>query len=158
MADRETPTLYEWAGGTTAIEAWISEFYRTVRKDELLAPVFEHMKGDHPKFVAEFIAEVLGGPQDYSQQRGGHPNMIRAHLEKHLSHRQRQRWVHLLIEAADAVGIPDDPEFRSAITAYVEWGSRLAVINSQPGADLNPDAPMPKWGWGEVGGPWIPDE
>ena len=31
--------------------------------------------------------------------------------------------------------MPDDPEFRSALVGYLEWGSRLAVINSQPGAD-----------------------
>jgi hemoglobin len=30
------------------------------------------------------------------------------------------------------------------------------VINSQDGATVDPDAPMPKWGWGEVKGPYIP--
>ncbi len=54
-------------------------------------------------------------------------------------------------------GIPDDPEFRSALVAYLEWGSRLAVINSEPGVDVEEDQPMPKWGWGEVGGPYIAD-
>lgn len=49
--------------------------------------------------------------------------------------------------------MPDDPEFRSALVGYLEWGSRLAVINSQAGVD--PDAPMPKWGWGEVRGPYL---
>ena len=42
----------------------------------------------------------------------------------------------------------------SAFVGYLEWGSRLAVINSQPGAQIDPDAPMPHWGWGEVGGPY----
>ncbi len=31
-------------------------------------------------------------------------------------------------------GLPDDPEFRSAFAAYIEWGTRIAVTNSQPGA------------------------
>ena len=56
--------------------------------------------------------------------------------------------------SADAVGLPDDPEFRSALVAYLEWGTRLAVINSQPGAEVVADAPMPKWGWGVPGGPY----
>ncbi|MGH3614237.1 MAG: hypothetical protein ACRDRK_16925, partial [Pseudonocardia sp.] len=30
----------------------------------------------------------------------------------------------LSAEAADAAGLPADPEFRSAFIAYVEWGSR----------------------------------
>ncbi len=41
--------------------------------------------------------------------------------------------------------------------AYLEWGSRLAVINSEPGVNVEEDQPMPKWGWGEVGGPYIVD-
>ena len=157
MDKKVAPSLYEWAGGRDAIERWINEFYARVRKDGLLSPLFEHMKGDHPTLVAEFIAEVFGGSKKYSKERGGHPNMIRAHLNKHLTHEQRRRWVALLFEAADVVGVPDDPEFRSAIVGYVEWGSRLAVINSQPGADADPDAPMPEWGWGEVGGPYEPN-
>ena len=56
--------------------------------------------------------------------------------------------------ARAAVGIPDDPEFRSALVAYLEWGSRLAVLNSQPGAEAVSDAPMPKWSWGVPGGPY----
>ena len=31
--------------------------------------------------------------------------------------------------------------------AYLEWGSRLAVINSQPGATADATAVMPRWGW-----------
>ena len=45
-------------------------------------------------------------------------------------------------------------EFRSALVSYLEWGTRLAVINSQPGAPIGEDAPMPRWGWGEVKGPY----
>jgi hemoglobin len=52
--------------------------------------------------------------------------------------------------------MPDDPEFRSALVGYLEWGSRLAVINSQSGATVDAHAPMPKWGWGEVKGPYLP--
>ena len=34
--------------------------------------------------------------------------------------------------------------------AYVEWGTRIALANSQPGADPPPEAPVPRWGWGEA--------
>jgi hemoglobin len=54
----------------------------------------------------------------------------------------------------DELQMPDDPEFRPALVGYLEWGSRLAVLNSQAGAEVNPDAPMHKWGWGEVHGPY----
>jgi hemoglobin len=64
--------------------------------------------------------------------------------------------VQLLVETADEIGLPDDPEFRSAFVAYLEWGSRLALLNSQDGVDPVLDQPMPRWGWGETGGPYIP--
>jgi hemoglobin len=62
--------------------------------------------------------------------------------------------VQLLLSCADDVGLPDDPEFRSALVAYLEWGSRLAVINSRPGVPDPQPAPMPRWGWGVPGGPY----
>ena len=80
--------------------------------------------------------------------------MIAKPLDKHLTDQKRKQWVALLPDTADEVGMPDDPEFRSAFVAYLEWGSRLAVINSQPGAEVEADVPMPEWGWGVPGGPW----
>jgi hemoglobin len=82
--------------------------------------------------------------------------MIRHHLNRHLTNDQRKAWLSLLLDTADELKMPDDPEFRSALVAYLEWGTRLAVINSQPGAAVDVTAPMPKWGWGEVKGPYLP--
>jgi len=58
--------------------------------------------------------------------------------------------VNLICDAADNAGMPADPEFRSAFAAYIEWGTRLAVANSQPDANPPPKAPVPHWGWGEA--------
>ncbi|QSX77204.1 group II truncated hemoglobin [Agrilutibacter solisilvae] len=155
MPDNEVPTLYQWLGGIDALERLTNRFYERVRTDALLGPVFAHMDAAHPRHVAAFLAEVLGGPSLYSSQHGGHPHMIRQHLNRHLDQARRRRWVALLLETADDLGMPDDPEFRSALVGYLEWGSRLAVINSQPGATVDEDAPMPQWGWGEVKGPYV---
>lgn len=150
------PSLYDWAGGQRALEALTTAFYDKVRRDPLLMPVFAQMDADHPTHVARFIAEVLGGPDAYSREHGGHAAMIRHHLQRHLQEPQRRRWVELLLDAADDTGLPTDPEFRSAFVAYIEWGSRLAVINSQPGvSDAIADQPMPAWGWGETKGPYV---
>lgn len=150
------PTLYEWLGGMPALEKLTATFYARVPEDALLAPVFARMSAEHPRHVAEFLAEVLGGPRAYSELRGGHPNMIRHHLSRALTQPQRRRWIELLLACGDEIGLPDDPEFRSALVAYLEWGTRLAVLNSQPGAVAVEDAPMPRWGWGEAGGPYTP--
>jgi len=149
------PTLYEWLGGAAALERLMTRFYERVRQNEILAPIFAQMGSDHPRHVAAFLAEVLGGPNEYSARQGGHPHMIRRHLDRHLTQQQRREWVALLLDTADELKMPEDPEFRSALVGYLEWGSRLAVINSQAGATVDEHAPMPKWGWGEVKGPYV---
>ena len=142
-------------GGLPQLEALTAAFYRKVPLDPALAPVFAHMDARHPHYVAQFLAEVFGGADDYSRERGGHPHMIGQHIERHLDDNLRKRWVALLLETADEVGLPADPEFRSAFVSYIEWGTRIAVMTSQPGADVTADQPMPKWGWGEAKGPYV---
>ena len=144
------PTLYEWAGGAQSFERLTEAFYDKVRRDELLEPIFSGMDADHPRHVAVWLAEVFGGPPLYSEQHGGYPHMLAKHRGRALTEPQRRRWVSLICDAADDVGMPSDPEFRSAFVAYIEWGTRLAVANSQPDADPPPKAPVPRWGWGEA--------
>jgi hemoglobin len=154
---KKIPTLYEWAGKNESLEKLTSVFYAKVAKDELLAPVFKNMSGDHAKHVAHFIGEVFGGPPLYTEgDNGSHHKMINHHLGKHLDHSKRKRWMDLLLETCDEIKLADDPEFRSALIAYLEWGSRLAVINSNAKEiSIEENEPMPKWGWGETGGPYL---
>ena len=145
-----TPTLYEWAGGTEAFERLTQAFYDKVRQDDLLEPVFRGMDENHPAHVATWLAEVFGGPSRYTEERGGYPHMLAKHRDRALTEEQRRRWVSLICDAADDVGMPADPEFRSAFLAYIEWGTRLALANTQPGAHPPAHAPVPRWGWGEA--------
>jgi hemoglobin len=43
-----TPTLYEWAGGTAALERWLNVFYDLVEGEELLVPLFGGVVGEQP--------------------------------------------------------------------------------------------------------------
>ena len=148
------PSLFEWIGGSRALERLTERFYVKVKADPMLAPIFAHMDARHPHFVAEFLGEVFGGPAAYTAERGGHAHMIGRHFTRHLNDAQRRRWIDLLVDTAGEVGVPDDPEFRSALMGYIEWGTRLAVINSQLDAHAVDPGPMPRWGWGEVKGPY----
>ena len=150
------PTLFDWIGGAPALARLFDTFYARVPADPLLAPVFAQMSAEHVQHVAAFVGEVLGGPKAYSHHHGGHAQMIHRHAGRALTEAQRQRWMQLLLKCADEVGVPDDPEFRSALVSYLEWGTRLAVINSKPGAELGDAGPMPEWGWGVVKGPYQP--
>ncbi|MEU4163566.1 antibiotic biosynthesis monooxygenase [Actinoplanes sp. NPDC026670] len=142
------PSMYEWAGGTEALERLTERFYQLVIADDVVGPLFAHMDPGHPKHVAMWLAEVFGGPARYTGERGGYPAMLGHHLGRGITERQRRRWVDLLVDAADEVSLPADPEFRAAFMGYIEWGTRLALANSQPGATPPREAPVPHWGWG----------
>ncbi|MCP3801728.1 antibiotic biosynthesis monooxygenase [Allokutzneria sp. A3M-2-11 16] len=154
-AGASVPSLYEWAGGASALERLTEAFYDLVRKDDLIGPLFAHMDPAHPRHVAVWLGEVFGGPDTYTRDHGGYRHMLSQHVGKAITEAQRRRWMSLLLDAADEVGLPDDPEFRSAFVAYIEWGTRLALQNSQPGARPFPNAPVPHWGWG-VAPPYRP--
>jgi hemoglobin len=153
-----TPTIYEWGGGQDTFEKLTEVFYAKVLKDALLGDLFRDMSSEHSKYVAHFLSEVLGGPKLYTgESKRSHAHMISRHVGRKLDETQRKRWVQLVLESADEIGMPDDPEFRSALVGYLEWGSRMAVINSQTSENpIDNNTPMPNWGWGEPGGPYQP--
>ena len=125
------PTLHEWAGGDAALERMINAFYDRVERDDLISPLF---------------------PGGVSR---GYERMLAHHRDLGITVEQRRRFVSLMSVAADDAGLPADPEFRSALLAYLEWGTRLAFENSQPGAAVAEHAPVPRWGWG-VAPPYRP--
>lgn len=156
---KEIPTLYEWSGGMQTFEALFANFYQKVLKDELLGEVFKDMSPEHVQHVAHFVAEVFGGEQLYTTMDGGsHAKMIGKHIGRMLNEEKRQRWVTLLLQTADETGLKSDPEFRSAFVGYIEWGTRIAVINSRLSEIvISENEPMPKWNWGATGGPYVPE-
>jgi CDGSH-type Zn-finger protein/truncated hemoglobin YjbI len=142
------PTLFQWCGGLPALTRMTRLFYeKHVPEDPLLAPLFANMSPDHPERVATWLGEVFGGPKLYSETYGGYKRMISQHLGKALSEDQRARWVELITLSAKEARLPADPEFQAAFRSYIEWGSRIAFENSQPGAKPPSDMPMPRWSW-----------
>jgi hemoglobin len=145
------PTLYEWAGGTEAFERLINAFYNRVEAEPDLAKLFGGaVSEEHRDHVVAWWSEVFGGPARYSDELGGYERMISKHAELGITGEQRLRFAYLMSAAADDAELPADPEFRSALIAYLEWGTRLALANSQAGADVPQHAPVPRWGWGEA--------
>lgn len=145
----EAPTIYEWAGGHEAFTRWFDAFYDLVEGDALIAPMFGGTVTDeHRRNVTTWWCEVMGGPSDYTNEHGGYEHMLSRHRGLAITPEQRLRFVTLLSRAADAAGLPADPEFRAAIMGYAEWATRIALHNSQPDADVAPHAPVPRWGWG----------
>jgi truncated hemoglobin YjbI len=148
------PTVFEWAGGLPAFTRMTRIFYeKYVPQDELLAPLFANMSPDHPQRVAKWLSEVFCGPRYYSGEYGGYPRMLSQHLGRCLTEEMRARWVSLLQQSAKDAGLPNDAEFASVFRSYIEWGSRLAVENSQTNSKPPEHMPMPHWDWMTAVGP-----
>ena len=146
-----TPSLHEWAGGTQAVRRLIDAFYDRVEADDLLSGFFPGGVGaEHREHVATWWSEVLGGPDCYTRELGGYERMLAHHRNLGITPDQRHRFVSLMSLAADDADLPSDPEVRSALVGYLEWGTRLAMANSQRGAAVAEHAPVPRWGWGEA--------
>ena len=145
----QPPSLYEWAGGEAAFRALINAFYDRVERDELLSPFFPGgVSEEHRDQVTAWWVEVFGGPARYTAELGGYENMVAHHRDLGITPEQRHRFASLMSLAADDAELPDDPEFRAALVGYLEWGTRIALHNSQPGAEFPAEAPVPRWGWG----------
>ena len=152
----ETPTIYEWAGGREAFARWLNAFYDLVEEDAEIAALFGgRVSAKHREHVTDWWCEVMGGPATYTEDRGGYEHMLAMHRGLGITPDMRLRFVTLLSRAADVAALPDDPEFRAALMGYAEWGTRLALHNSQPGAEVVTEAPVPRWGWG-VAPPYQP--
>jgi hemoglobin len=155
MTDR-VPSLIEWAGGPSAITLLINAFYDRVEADGLLSPFFPGgVSFAHREHVATWWTEVFGGAAVYTEQLGGYEAMLAHHRGLAITAEQRLRFATTMSQAADDAEFPADPEFRAALIGYLEWGTRLAMANSQPDARPVEHAPVPRWGWG-VAPPYQP--
>lgn len=157
MKESAIPTPYDWAGGLESFNKLMTNFYDKVLKDEVLYPLFKNMSPDHQRHVANFLSEVFKGPKFYSAQHGDQAirHMVGKHIGKKITEAQRKRWVELLMLSADELDLPNDPEFRSTFVGHIEWGTRIALINSQLSENpMTSQNVIPTWGWGEVNGPY----
>jgi hemoglobin len=63
-------TLYEHAGGSTALHHFADVFYASVLTDPLLQPLFGAGSPQHVDHLSAFEAESFGGPDSFTRQLG----------------------------------------------------------------------------------------
>jgi alpha/beta hydrolase fold len=76
-------------------------------------------------------------------------NLIAVHRGLRITEEQRQRFVELYMAALDESDLPDDEPFREAVRSHIEFGSRVAMQNSNADTDedLHPLREVPRWTW-----------
>ena len=142
------PSLFEFAGGEEALHRLESIFYASVLADPLLKPLFGDGKPEHVDHLTAFTVESFGGPDRFSRELG-FAHLIAVHRGLHIKEEQRTRFVELYMAAMDKAGMPKDESFRQAVREHVEFGSRVAMQNSNATADaeLHPLREVPRWTW-----------
>jgi hemoglobin len=142
------PSLYEYAGGEEGLHRLEDTFYSSVLTDPILKPLFDAGQPQHVDHLTAFTAESFGGPDLFSRELGFR-HLIDVHRGLHITEEQRQRFIELYMAALDAGTMPSDPAFRQAVREHVEFGSRVAMQNSnaENEDELHPLREVPRWTW-----------
>jgi hemoglobin len=142
------PSIYEAAGGLDAFLALAAAHHeRCLNDPELNHPFSQGVDPHHIEHLADYWAEVFGGPTRYSRLHGGHPAMLGVHAGQGSGEDWDERFVACFVAAADDAGLPADPELRAALRAYMEWAAAEVVSYTPPGSEVPADLPVPRWSW-----------
>jgi hemoglobin len=141
-------SLYEHAGGEQAIHRLEAAFYASVLADPLLQPLFGEGQAHHVEHLTMFTAETFGGPARFSRELG-FAHLIDVHRHLGISEEQRRRFVELYMRALEESDLPQDEPFVRAVREHVEFGTQVAMQNSNATTDeeLHPLREVPRWTW-----------
>ncbi|MCA9023067.1 MAG: globin [Planctomycetaceae bacterium] len=94
--------------GETQLEQLVAAFYRGVRSDEILSPMYPADDLDGAEYrLKEFLVYRLGGPQRYLTERG-HPALRMRHAPFAIDQSARDRWMELMTAAMQEVELADE--------------------------------------------------
>lgn len=102
---------------------------------------------EHVTRLAAYWAEVLGGPDTFSRDCGGHSAMLALHASSGADHDLGERFAAAFALALDDAGLPDDPALRSALRTYMHWAVAEVLRVSPPGSRPADGVPVPRWTW-----------
>ncbi|WP_069771374.1 group II truncated hemoglobin [Streptomyces sp. LUP30] len=143
-------TMYEHVGGEGELRRLAEHFHHLVLEDPLLGDLFRAGSPYHADHLTAFLAEMLGGPARYTDELGGFIALLRAHVGMRITPEQSDRFVTLMLRAADEVGLPDDDRFRKAFTGNLEKAAGFTTKASQDDSHPMLQPPYPvlgRWQW-----------
>jgi hemoglobin len=150
--DSAEPSIYEYAEGEAGIRKIVEIFYTSIFGDPVLQPVFKHPVATHVDHLTAFFSEEFGGPARYTGELGGYDRIVAVHRHLQITEEQRQRFVALFIAAVEKAGFAGDSRFVATMRSAVEFGSKVALVNSnaKSDAELFPLTAIPHWKWEKV--------
>lgn len=94
------------ACGEDGIRSMVAAFYRRVREDDLIGPMYpdDDWEGAEER-LAEFLLFRLGASQKYIETRG-HPRLRMRHVTFRIGVAERDRWLELMTGAMEETEVP----------------------------------------------------
>ena len=94
------------ACGESGIRSMVAAFYRRVRHDDLIGPMYpdDDWEGSEER-LADFMLFRLGASDAYMEKRG-HPRLRMRHMPFRIGIAERDRWLQLMGEAMDETQVP----------------------------------------------------
>ena len=88
------------------ITEMVAAFYRRVREDDIIGPMYpeDDWEGAEQR-LRDFLIYRFGGSEKYIKERG-HPRLGMRHAPFQIDLAARDRWLELMQEAIDEVGVP----------------------------------------------------
>lgn len=144
----DRPSIFDAAGGEPAFLALATAHHQRCLDDEVLNHPFSNPGNpDHIQRLAWYWAEVLGGPPRFSETCDGQTAMLAMHAHMGAVDDLGGLFAACFSQAIDDVDLPDDPELRAALRAYMAWATADVMTYDEPDAVVPDAAPMPRWDW-----------
>jgi hemoglobin len=141
-------TIYESAGGAEAFRRLAEAHHQRCLDDPVLEHPFSHPgHPEHVQRLADYWAEVLGGPPRYSQESDGQSWMLGLHAGVEADDDFGDRFLACFLHAIDDAQLPEDPELRETLRAYMTWAVREVMSYSPRGSEVAEGLVMPRWSW-----------
>ena len=121
-------TFYDAVGGEETFRTIVSEFYKQVKDDDILGPMYpaDGMAGAEDR-LRWFLAQYWGGPETFNEKRG-HPRLRMRHAQFHIDEAARDRWLELMANAMETVDEKTLPaEHRAAMWDHMERVAQMLV-------------------------------
>jgi hemoglobin len=123
-------SFYDEVGGHATFNAIVSRFYKLVREDEILLPLYPPEDLDAAEVrLRMFLEQYWGGPRTYSDQRG-HPRLRMRHSPFKIGFIERdagRRCLHTGVASLDSETLDD--KHRQQLLAYLEMAAN-SMVNS----------------------------
>ncbi len=141
------PSMFTIAGGEPAFRALAEAHHRRCLEDPVLAHPFSHPGNpEHVERLADYWAEVFGGPRRYSESFGGHSAMLELHARTGAEEDLGARFVACFVQRRKMRAFPRTPS-SAGLRAYMEWAIGEMLFYSPPESHVAPDLPVPRWDW-----------